>query len=55
MKYLKWAAIVILSFGLGVLFVQYLSVHPLQMSLYLAGALVVLFGLILLLVYKFKD
>ena len=55
MKYLKWAAIVILSFGLGVLFVQYLSVHPLQMSLYLAGTMVVLFGLILVLVFGFKK
>jgi protoheme ferro-lyase len=54
MKYLKWAVIVVVSFLLGLLFVQYLSVHPLQMSLYLVATCVVLFGLILLLVFGFK-
>jgi protoheme ferro-lyase len=43
----------ILSFGLY-LFVQFLSVHPLQMSLYLLATCVVLFGLILVLVFGFK-
>ncbi|MDW7657131.1 MAG: hypothetical protein SCM11_08145 [Bacillota bacterium] len=54
MKYLKWPVIVVVSFLLGLLFVQYLSVHPLQMSLYLVATCVVLFGLILLLVFGFK-
>jgi protoheme ferro-lyase len=54
MKYLKWVGVVILSFLMGILFVQYLSVHPLQMSLYLAGTFIVLVGLVLLLVFGFK-
>jgi protoheme ferro-lyase len=54
MKWLRWAVIVVLSFLLGILFVQYLSVHPLQMSLYLAATCVALFGLILVLVFGFK-
>ncbi len=55
MKYLKWIAVVVLAGLLGVLFVQYLSVHPLQMSMYLIAACVVLFGLFLLLMFKFKH
>jgi protoheme ferro-lyase len=51
---LKWLLIVVLSYLLGILFVQFLSVHPLQMSLYLLATCVVLFGLILVLVFGFK-
>jgi hypothetical protein len=47
MKYLKWLAVLLLAGLLGILFVQYLSVHPLQMSLYLVATLVVLFLLII--------
>ena len=54
MKLFRWAVIVVLAFLLGILFVQYLSVHPLQMSLYLVATCVVLFGLILVLVFGFK-
>jgi protoheme ferro-lyase len=54
MKWLRWAVIGVLSFLSGILFVQYLSVHPLQMSLYLAATCVALFGLILVLVFGFK-
>lgn len=35
MKFIKWLFIIVLAGALGILFVQYLSVHPLQMSAYL--------------------
>ena len=54
MKYLKWLVVALLAGLLGVLFVQYLSVHPLQMSAYLFATLVVLFVLIVVLVVGFK-
>ena len=54
MKFIKWIEVIILGGLLGVLFVQYLSVHPLQMSFYLFATCVVLFGLILLLAFAFK-
>ncbi|UCF27584.1 MAG: ferrochelatase [Chloroflexota bacterium] len=54
MKYLKWLVIALLAGILGVLFVQYLSVHPLQMSAYLFASLVVLFILVVVLVVGFK-
>jgi len=53
-KYLKWFVVVILAGSLGVLFVQYLSVHPLQMSFYLFATCVVLFTLIVVLIKGFK-
>jgi protoheme ferro-lyase len=37
MKFIKWLAIIVLAGALGILFVQYLSVHPLQMSAYLVA------------------
>jgi protoheme ferro-lyase len=43
MKNLKWLAVAVLAVLLGVLYVQFLSVHPLQMSLYLLATCVVLF------------
>lgn len=54
MIYLQWLAIVFLAGLLGVLFVQYLSVHPLQMSAYLLATCVVLFGLIIVLAVGFR-
>ncbi len=55
MKYLKWIVLIILSAGLGFLFVQYLSVHPLQLVAYLIAAMVVLFALILVIYFNFKK
>ena len=55
MKSLKWLAIVFLSGLLGLLFVQYLSVHPLQMSYYLVASCVVLFGLFVVLITNFQK
>ena len=45
-NYIKLFLAVVLSFMVGVLSVRYLTVHPLNMSLYLALTLVALFGLI---------
>ena len=55
MHYLKWLVVGILACTLGVLFVQFLSVHPLQMSLYEFAACLVLGLLIWILVAGFKN
>ena len=47
--------IIVLASALGVLFVQYLSVHPLQMSFYLAATCFVLVGLIWLIAAGFEK
>lgn len=54
MKYLRWVALVLLSGLLGILFVQYLSVHPLQMSLYLFASSLALFVLVTFMIVGFK-
>jgi len=54
MKFLKLLTIIPLAGLLGVLIVQYFSVHPLQMSLYLLATCVVLFGLIVFLAVGFR-
>ena len=54
MRILKWFLPAVLSFGVGWAFVRYLIIHPLQMSLYLAITLVLLFLLIAVLVMGFK-
>ncbi len=54
MNRLWWIVLIVLSGLLGVLFVQYLSVHPLQMSLYLIATCVVLFALLVVLKVGFK-
>jgi protoheme ferro-lyase len=54
MKYARWLLVIILASLLGLLFVQYLSVHPLQMSAYLLATCAVLFLLIVLLASAFK-
>jgi len=54
MKTLRWFGVGILSILLGVLFVQYLSVHPLKMSFYLFSTCIVLFILILFLKAGFQ-
>ena len=55
MKTLRWFGVGILAILLGVLFVQYLSVHPLSMSFYLFSACIVLFILILVLKAGFQG
>jgi protoheme ferro-lyase len=54
MKIIRWLILVVLAGLLGILFVQYLSVHPLQMSFYLITVLIVLFVLIVFLKVGFK-
>jgi protoheme ferro-lyase len=55
MKTLRWFGVGILAILLGVLFVQYLSVHPLQMSLYLLSTCIVFFILVLYLKAGFQG
>jgi protoheme ferro-lyase len=55
MKILRWFIVGVFAISLGVLFVQYLSVHPLQMSLYLLSSCIVLFILILYLKAGFQG
>ncbi len=55
MIYLKWFVIALLAVLLGVLFVQYLSVHPLQMSIYLFVTCVVFFLLIVVFAVSFRG
>ncbi len=54
MKTLWWLILVVLAGLLGILFVQYLSVHPLQMSSYLFAVCAVLFALIVVLKVGFQ-
>ena len=54
MKTSRWLVIILLAGLLGMLFVQYLSVHPVQMSLYLFATCVVLFLLIMVLITGFQ-
>lgn len=54
MKTLRWLILVVLGGVLGILFVQYLSVHPLQMSSYLFLVCMVLFSLIMVLKVGFQ-
>lgn len=54
MKTLRWLILVVLAGLLGMLFVQYLAVHPLQMSSYLFFVCTVLFALIVVLKVGFK-
>ena len=55
MNYPKWVALVILSVLLGVLLVQYLTVHPLEMSMYLLAACLVCFVLVVVLAVGFRG
>jgi sirohydrochlorin ferrochelatase len=55
MGYLEWMLPVGLSFLLGVFLVKYLTVHPLQMSLYLFLSSLLLFLLLMVLVVGFKG
>ncbi|MBD3291059.1 hypothetical protein GF337_19785, partial [candidate division KSB1 bacterium] len=51
MSIVQWILPIIFAFLMGITFVQYLTVHPLRMSLYLVIALVLLFGLILMFIF----
>lgn len=55
MTLLAWIGVILLSGMLGVLFVRFLSVHPLKMSLYLAGTLLSFFLLIVVIASQFDG
>jgi hypothetical protein len=55
MVYLEWLAVVSLSILLGALVVQYLTVHPLRMSVYLLAACLVVFALVVVLAVGFRG
>ena len=55
MIYMQWFMIALLAGLLGVLFVQFLSVHPLQMSRYLFATCVALFILIVVIAVGFRG
>jgi sirohydrochlorin ferrochelatase len=51
----RWIVVAVLALGMGILLVQYLTVHPLLMSLYLILTLGVLAALLLVLVRWFRS
>ena len=51
----KWIGAAILALVSGAMIAQYMTVHPLQMSMFLVLAMVCLFALILLIVYGAKG
>ena len=55
MKILKWFTLIVLSIVLGVFLVQYMTIHPLQMSLFLVLTLTALFALIILIAKGFQG
>lgn len=55
MKTLKWLLLIILSLSLGVLLVEYFTVHPLKMSLFLCLTLVAFFVIIIVIAKGFKG
>jgi len=55
MRYLKWLVVVVLASVLGVVLVQFMSVHPLQMSLYEFATCLVLGLLIWVIAAGFKK
>ena len=55
MKIFKWFSLVVLSILFGILLVQYMTIHPLQMSLFLVLTLIVLFALIILIAKGFQG
>jgi len=54
MKYLSWAAVLAIAIALGIITVLYLTVYPLQMSIYLFLAALLLFVLVSLLLIWFR-
>ncbi len=53
MVVVKWALLIVLSFGLGLLLVEYLTVHPLKMSAFLLLSALAAFALLVLLARGF--
>jgi sirohydrochlorin ferrochelatase len=55
MDIFRWLVVGSLALALGVLFVQYLTVHPLKMSWYLVAVCAILFVLVLVLITRFQQ
>lgn len=55
MKMVRWLGLILLSLLLGVFLVQYLTIHPLNMSLFLFLTLLVFFAMIILIAKGFKG
>lgn len=55
MIYLDWIGVILLSFGLGVLFLNFLTSHPLTMNLYLFSSMVTFFILVIILASSFRG
>jgi protoheme ferro-lyase len=55
MKTLYWGLLVVLSAALGILVVQYMTAHPLQMSWYLFAATLVLVAVVLFIILGFQG
>lgn len=55
MKNIKWALVILLSAALGYLTVKFMTVHPLQMSLYLFLSSAVGFFVIALIIISFRQ
>jgi protoheme ferro-lyase len=55
LRILNWVLVVVFSALSGIFFLNYLTVHPLQMSLYLLLTCLTIFALILLILYSFHK
>ena len=55
MKYFRWLLLVLLAFALGVLVVEYMTVHPIRMSAYLLLSTITAFALIVFVVLSFRG
>ena len=55
MKILYWFLVVLLGFGSGYFLINYLTVHPLQMSFYLVLTMLCLFLLVVIIAARFRG
>jgi predicted MFS family arabinose efflux permease len=55
MIYLDWISVILLSFGLGILILNFLTSHPLSMNLYLFLSMVTFFSLAIILASSFSG
>jgi protoheme ferro-lyase len=55
MRYLRWAVLVVLSMGLGVFIVEFMTVHPLRMSTFLLLSSATAFAIAVLIALAFRG
>lgn len=53
MEFIRWISLVLLAFALGVLVVEYMTVHPLRMNLFLLLSAIAAFALVVFIVVGF--